>query len=305
MDIQELDLTIRKTGIGSSEIAAICGLNPYMTAFDVYLEKTAKSDPVEPSDAMLLGKRLEQTILNLYCERTGTQVLPMFNQTIRHKERPWQLATPDGIRQEIPKLVECKNVGRRMAVYWGEEGTDEVPKYYLVQAIWQESALGIAEADIAALIGGDTFRIYEVPFDQELEELLLERAEKFWNKCVLADIPPQAQDSARAQAYLKKRFPRELGLVRQATAADLELMQEYKEIERRKLEAEKEFDSAKLRLELAIGDDEGIEGYFGRVTWTAYTTNRLDTKGIRESHPKIAAEFEKASTVRRLLARWA
>lgn len=64
-------LRYRKFGIGGSDAGAICGLNPYRTAIQVYFDKT--SDAVEDTDneAMRQGRDLEDYVAQRFMEATG------------------------------------------------------------------------------------------------------------------------------------------------------------------------------------------------------------------------------------------
>ena len=45
-------LAIRKKGIGGSDAGAICGLNPYASPMNVYLDKTTEESDSEDNEAM-------------------------------------------------------------------------------------------------------------------------------------------------------------------------------------------------------------------------------------------------------------
>ena len=53
----------RRMGIGGSDIGAICGLNKWRTALDVFLEKTGQAQEKEPNEAMRLGTCVEPYIV--------------------------------------------------------------------------------------------------------------------------------------------------------------------------------------------------------------------------------------------------
>jgi predicted phage-related endonuclease len=52
----------RKNYLGGTDLAAICGLNPYRTALDVYLDKTSEDIAYETNSAMHWGTLLEDVI---------------------------------------------------------------------------------------------------------------------------------------------------------------------------------------------------------------------------------------------------
>lgn len=67
-------LKYRKGGIGGSDAGAICGLNPYRTAIQVYTDK--RTDEIEEFDneAMREGRDLEEYVARRFMEETGKKV---------------------------------------------------------------------------------------------------------------------------------------------------------------------------------------------------------------------------------------
>src|SRR6185437_1023395 len=64
-------LAARQSGIGSSEAATACGINPYDTPLSLYLRKIGQGEPIEETAAMRWGSRLEPVIADAYSEETG------------------------------------------------------------------------------------------------------------------------------------------------------------------------------------------------------------------------------------------
>lgn len=56
----------RKSGIGSSEIATIVGLNPYETPYQLWLRKTGQVPPKEENFFMKAGHYLEDAVARFY-----------------------------------------------------------------------------------------------------------------------------------------------------------------------------------------------------------------------------------------------
>ena len=59
---REAWLKLRKTGIGGSDAAAICGLNPYASAVHVFQEKTSEELNVKDNEPMRQGRGLEDYV---------------------------------------------------------------------------------------------------------------------------------------------------------------------------------------------------------------------------------------------------
>jgi putative phage-type endonuclease len=287
-----LDLEVRKKGIGSSEIGAILGLNPYTSAYDVWLEKTGQIEPFQGNERTRLGKRLEVPILMEYEERSGTKLEIFIDKTFVHPERSWQLATPDALVKEHPGIVEAKLVGMRMMSQWGEQGTDQVPEYYLVQGSWQMSVLDRAFVDYAVLIG-DRYCVYTLPRDRELEEMLIDRVDVFWRRHVLGGLPPPIQATERTMAWIKSKYRQESKPLRIATADETEAVSSYRDLRLAAEKVHEALEDVEAELKLAIGDTEGIAGPGFKITWKkSKDSNRVNWEAVARGLKGRVTDFE-------------
>ena len=66
-------LRYRKRGIGGSDAAAVCGLNPYSSPLQVYLDKTSGENGYD-NEAMRQGRDLEEYVARRFTEETGRKV---------------------------------------------------------------------------------------------------------------------------------------------------------------------------------------------------------------------------------------
>lgn len=255
-------LELRRSGIGSSDIAAVCGLDPHRQPIDVYLDKLGLAERQE-STALWLGDRLEESIARLYEERTGT-ALVFPSVTARHQEHPFVLATPDRYWEDGGGITEIKNVGGWMAPLWGD-APHGAPVDKVLQVQWQLEVCDVDQGHIAALIGGTDFRIYEVERDRELAADLLELARIFWEEHVLARKPPPC-DGAAQRRLAQRRWPLSMGDVLPASEEAERLRDRILRVKR--MEARVADLRARLEAQAMdmVGDAAGITGCF---TWTA------------------------------------
>ena len=279
-----IDQAIRLTGIGASEVGAVLGLNPYVSPLDVYLEKRQEMPSFSGNEHTRLGKRMEAPILAEYAERTEQAVVPLFDETFRSKTHEFMLASPDAKLVAKPKLVEVKNVGARMAHNWGDVGTDQIPEMYLLQVAAQMHVMDVPEVDIAALIGGNDFRIYTMERDADLEKMVVGAVEKFWQGNVLAAIMPEIRDTERTREWLKKRYPRDVELLRPANEEESELMLSLKSARGMRETLETKENELKLQLQAMVGDAEGIAGDGFKLTWKLDGGKKSYT--VKEQPPK-------------------
>lgn len=101
-------LKMRKAGIGGSEAAAIVGLNPWKSAFQLWMEKTGQVEPEDLSDNEYVywGNVLEQAVADRFCELTGKKV--QRRGMLQDDEYPYMLASVDRMVVGENAGLECK-----------------------------------------------------------------------------------------------------------------------------------------------------------------------------------------------------
>jgi putative phage-type endonuclease len=258
-------LEIRKSGIGGSEIAAVAGLNPWMSPLDVYLRKRGLVGD-EQSFHSERGTFFEPAVLNWYAHRTGSQLSSP--GTIVHPELARVIATPDAlaIRGDERRGVEVKMPGRHTLDHWGEPGTDEIPDYYVPQTQWEAAVLGVQVVDAVTLIDDD-LAVYPVRFDVELFAALVDMAQRFWHDHIEQDVPPPVDGSERARKWLLERYPKATLTLIEATDEMIHLAQQYDIARAEASAAEKRKDFVGNKLRALLGDHAGVQGGNVKVTY--------------------------------------
>lgn len=164
----------RANGLGGSEIAAVLGLSKWESPLSLWLRK-AQQIPLDDEDKseMEAGRRLEPVICEKFADAHDLGGLLQPAATYRHADRPWQIANPDrfvyDLDGNVVAILEAK-----FAIYdeeWGEQGTDQIPPYYLAQTRWYLDVFGLDTCYVEVFIGSQgEFREYVVkadPMDQE------------------------------------------------------------------------------------------------------------------------------------------
>ena len=62
-------------------------------------------------------------------------------------------------------------------------------------------------------------------------------------------------------------------------------------------ETQQEVEAIKDAIKAAMGDTEEIRAGEYRITWTPFTSSRIDTAALKKALPDLAAQFTKVSTV--------
>lgn len=260
----------RRLGIGSSDIAALAGADPYRTPLDVWLDKTGREPDGIETRPMRLGKRLEPIILGEYQEETGRRAI-LNGHLYQHRDVEIALATPDAFEIDLDRDgIELKAPGVRQKGEWGKSGTDEIPENYLAQVAWQMFVTGRTRWHVAALFGNEAFRVYRIERDLELEGGLVEIAQRFWRDHVVTGKAPALDASESARRYVHSLYPRERGALVEVKPDSweeslvLELAQRRAEI----ATAEEKAAAVETRVKALIGDAEGlVQAKNFKVTW--------------------------------------
>ena len=287
----------RKRGIGGSDVSCLLGINKWKSEIELWLDKTNQTNepPVE-NEAMEWGNIMEPIIRNHFAEITGKTVVEL-KAMLQHPEYPFMLADVDGITVDDdnnPAILEIKTASEFKRSDW-DEG---VPAYYETQVQHYLCVTGVKKAYVAVLIGGNSFKIYEVDADEEIQSMLIAVEKNFWNK-VQNMIRPEMDGSDAAKDLLDKLYHG--GVAETIVMPDdaIEYVDAY-------IEACAEEDNAKAKKQDASNHIKEILGDYDKATcmghnisWKPVSTERLDTKALKEAEPEIYAKYVKTSVSRR------
>lgn len=170
----------RADGIGGSEIAAVLGLSPWESAFSLWHRKRGIVPPREANTEMDAGRRLEPVICDVFEERHPEYRSQRSPGTFRSRERPWQIANPDGLLfdrfagEDAPPsaLFEAKFALNHDK--WGEELTGYIPEYYIAQALHYIDVIGVRRCHLMVFIGS-TGEFREYVIEREPEDIRTQR----------------------------------------------------------------------------------------------------------------------------------
>jgi len=142
----------RRSRIGASEIGAIIGADPYLTAYQLARLKLEIDEPSEGSlGAREMGHVQEGMIAEYYTRKTGRALMP--GGEFIHPDHPWLVVHPDRVVEGGDRLLECKTSG--ILERWGDPGTSDVPLSAMAQSLIQAEVVNSCREE-------DTIRVVDV-----------------------------------------------------------------------------------------------------------------------------------------------
>lgn len=295
----------RRGGIGGSDAAAICGLDPWRSAVSVWLDKTGRL-PLEdgdPSPWLRMGHRLETPIVEEFEFLTGLRVACRQEQ-MQHPERPYMRATVDGLVYEDHiqplGLLEIKTASFRSPADW-KQG---VPDHVQIQVQHNLEVAQLEHAWVAVLLNGQELLVHQLQRDPIALEQLLGLEQEFWQR-VQEDNPPPSDGTPQTAQALREAFsdPDPASVVELAHR-DLQLVEQYRAAKAVEKAAQEEAQTFANRLMARLGDNE-VGLYQGEhvVTWRRFDQEVVDQKEVRAyaaTHPRLAKRFIRTTSARRL-----
>ncbi len=259
----------RRNTLGASEIAAVCGLDPFRGPWDVWADKLGLDIREEFAESDM-GHLFERPLLEHYSRKTGVALT--YPETMIHPLHRWVSATPDGIASD--RVVQVKVVGANMAHKW-DAG---VPEYVVCQVQWEMFVTGIPLAVVVACVGGTDYRALDVPADSEIQQSLFDLGREFWEGYVLTGAPPDPDASEACRKALSVRHRKHGTELVPATRELVEMAYQHKRLGASLTSLKEERDAIGNTLRLAIGDRSGFEWEGGRCNWT---TDKSGARALR------------------------
>ena len=309
----------RRAGISGSNAASVLGISPYKSKWQLFNELSGNVEP-DPVDNRFVewGHRLESIIADKFAEFHKVHVLEM--DTFESPTFPFMTASVDRFitddQGKATAVLEIKTAGfNRKVVLDGEEErlwgrgcsyipvidqygqisqqcveTDSTcPDWYIAQVLHYMVASGVHEGRLAVLIGGNDYRDYVIPFNEQAAGALIAAEDEFYCKNVLDDIaPPMDADALREITPVPKSKIEATSEIEGMVTAIKELDLQEKAVNSRKKEL-------KARVMEYMGDKEALT--YGKSTLATFKEQKgrttVDSQKLEKEEPELFKKFSK------------
>lgn len=218
----------RRTCIGASEAATILGESDkdWMSRFSIWAEKVHGIETVEESERMRIGSRIEEFIAGefvFWAEENIPDYGGIYGdgKTLYHSEAyPCIGATPDRLVCDNDGnnigVCEIKNLDKFTHVGGENIATEKlwetaIPLQYQIQVQQQLYVLGLRRGWIAALIGGNKFKVYQVEANERFMSAMVAAEVDFWERYVETKTPPPTDGTEATTTAIKLLHPNDDG----------------------------------------------------------------------------------------------
>lgn len=261
-DSHEHWLQLRAKDVTSSEVAALFGLSPYLTEFELWHRKRdGLIVELAENDRLKWGNRLESAIALGIADDMGWEVAPM-----KHYDTLPDLRMGSSFDFEIlsPEagILEIKNVDAlQFKEKWDTSDEINEAPHIELQVQHQLAVSGHRLAYIGALIGGNTVHLIKRERNEKIINAIKKKVAAFWESIDRGE-PPEP-DFARDAAFISSLYKyAEPGSIYDAShdAEIIDLVERYRlASEEAKLATEKK-DEAKAKILMLIKDSEKVLG---------------------------------------------
>lgn len=281
-------LEMRKRDVTSTESAALFGMSPYTTHFELWhAKKSGLAREFKTNDRMKWGNRLEAAIAHGIAEEQGWEIKPL-KEYMRDPEARIG-SSFDFVITNLeggPVHLEIKNVDYlafRDGWIEHEDGGIEAPEHIEMQVQHQMAVSGFKRSFIGAFIAGNRGVVIERERDEPVIAAIKAKVAEFW-RTVDAGEEPAAVMPGDADAVIRlNQYAQPGKLVDASGDANIAaLVLEYKRLSADEAKAKEDKEVVKADLLKAIGDAEKVllEGWTISAGMQAETPATLITENM-------------------------
>lgn len=256
-------LAMRKLDVTSTESAALFGMSPYMTHFDLWHRKHSNLVPeFKSNERMKWGNRLEAAIAHGIADEQGWEIKPLKEYMRLPEQRIG--SSFDFVITSLgePAHLEIKNVDYlafRDGWIEHDDGSIEAPEHIEMQVQHQMMVSGYKRSFIGAFIGGNRGVVITRNRDEAVISAMHLIIADFW-RSVDAHVEPNPVMPGDAGVVIQLNQYAQPGKILDASTDEniAALVSDYKHAAKQAKDWEEDKDVCKAKLLQAIGDAEKV-----------------------------------------------
>lgn len=285
-------LEVRKSGIGSSEVATIVGLNPWETPYQLWRRKVGIDAPKEENFAMKAGHYLEDAVSRFWADETGRKVIKRSagDWIIRDNDRPFLQVSPDRTywlgesRANSDKgILECKTTQMNI-------DANDLPKHWFCQVQYQLGVAGYTQGSLAWLCSAREFGYTDITLVPDFYAWLTDEVARFWVDNIQEGKEP---DIVNVRDVLLKYNRHTNGKSIEVSDEVFAAYQQLKDVRKELAQLDERKEALEAKIKIAFKDAEAL-AYNGETiaTWRSpKPTRRFDTKRLLADYPGMAEDY--------------
>lgn len=284
---------LRHKYIGGSDAAAVVGMNPFVSPYALWAEKTDRLPGFEGNLATEVGTYLEEFVAQKFAEETGKKVrkcnLSWFND-----DYPWAIANIDRDIVGEDAGLEIKTTSElNLKKFKG----GEYPGNYYCQCMHYMAVTGKQRWYLAVLIGNREFKWFTIDRDEEEIKALM-AAEEAFKKLVDSDTPPDADGTSSTTDTLTALYPYSTNDTIGIGSFEKDL-DDYFRLKEQLDHIASTIDGIANRIKAHLQECERGEGEKYKVSWKTQTRSTFDSKKFIADHPQLdVSKYFKTSNTR-------
>ena len=287
-------LAQRRKTIGGSDAAAIVGLSRYSTPYTIFMDKTGRLPDKPDTEAMRLGRDLEDYVAKRWQEATGKKVRRV-QAMLYNPLYPFAHADVDRMVVGEDAGLECKTTSTLDVKQFNGV---EFPEKYYAQCVHYLAVTGVKRWYLAVLVFGRGFFEFTLERDQlEIDALMTAEAE-FWTENVAKDNPPPPDGSQATTDALQVIYAESQDEERDLFGRET-MLDEYMQLKRQKRAIEDRMGEIENSLKEDLQEAERGRCGFYTISWKSQQRSTFQPKAFAQAYPNIdLTPFYKTSSTR-------
>lgn len=254
-------LELRKADVTSTEVAALFGVHPYLTEFELYHKKKNGIDAFEESAYTKWGRRLQDAIaagiaedesqlirrMTEYIRDPDLRIGASYDYVLVGQNAGWEIKNVDSFAYRKGWLIE--------------DGEAEAPAWIEMQVQQQLMLTRWDYIEIRPFIGGNKTTALKRVANPRIQELIINKVLSFWKRVADGNEPtPDFEKDAEFISYLYSTAVEDKVLDARTNRRICELAARDKILREGMSEVEKERVMIKAELLRLVGDAEKVVG---------------------------------------------